>query len=161
RMLVDRREAVLFAHFGLTGPAILDVSRAVAREDRPDRLVLTLDFVPAERPEVLDSWLQEVCRAGRPAVAGGAGAPPPRVLARRLPRRLGDSLLSALSIPTDRVGPELTRDERRRLVGGLKALRLPIVGTLGFGKAEVTSGGVVLEEVEPKNLESRLAPGLH
>ena len=41
------------------------------------------------------------------------------------------------------------------------ALRLPVAGTLGFAKAEVTSGGVALDEVEPKTLESRRQPGLH
>ena len=43
----------------------------------------------------------------------------------------------------------------------LKGLCLPIVGTLGFEKAEVTSGGVALDEVDPKKLESRLVPGLY
>ena len=43
----------------------------------------------------------------------------------------------------------------------LKGLSLPIPGTLGFEKAEVTSGGVALDEVDPKTLESRLVPGLH
>jgi predicted flavoprotein YhiN len=59
------------------------------------------------------------------------------------------------------MGPDLTRDERRRRVAALKGLSLPIRGTLGFEKAEVTSGGVSLDEVDPKTLESRLVPGLH
>ena len=58
------------------------------------------------------------------------------------------------------MGPDLSRDERRRLIGALKDLSLPIAGTLGFEKAEVTSGGVALAEVNPKTLESRLVPGL-
>jgi predicted Rossmann fold flavoprotein len=153
RVLMERREAVLFAHFGLTGPAILDVSRAVARSDRPEGLVLTLDLLPAERPEAVDAWLQDECRRGRPLVAG--------VVGRRLPRRLADALLGALAVPADRVGPELSREERRRLVGALKGLRLPVAGTRGFGKAEVTSGGVTLDEIDPATLESRIAPGLH
>ncbi len=64
-------------------------------------------------------------------------------------------------MPADRVGPDLSRDERRRLVAGIKGLRLPVAGTLGFAKAEVTSGGVALDEVDPETLESRLRPGLH
>ena len=59
------------------------------------------------------------------------------------------------------MGPDLSRDERQRLVAALKGLSLPIGGTLGFEKAEVTSGGVALDEVDPKTLESRLVPGLH
>ena len=59
------------------------------------------------------------------------------------------------------MGPDLSRDERLRLVATMKGLRLPVAGTLGFAKAEVTSGGVALEEVDPQTLESRIQPGLH
>jgi predicted Rossmann fold flavoprotein len=151
--LEERREAVLFAHFGLTGPAILDVSRAVARYDGTAQLDLAVDFVPGDRPEVLDQQLAVDARAGRPSVAG--------LLARWVPRRLAEMLMSLAEVPPNRVGPELSRDERRRIVGVLKDLRVPVAGTLGFAKAEVTSGGVSLDEVNPDTLESRRQPGLH
>lgn len=149
----DRREAVLFAHFGLTGPAILDVSRAVARHEGPDRQVLVLDFVPSERADAIDAGLQAGARSGRRQVAA--------LLPSSLPRRLAEALVRAADVPIDRVGPDLSREERKRLVGVLKGCRLPILGTLGFAKAEVTSGGVALEEVEPRTMESRLRPGLY
>ncbi len=151
--LLERREALLFAHFGLTGPAILDVSRAVARHDGPDRLDLVLDFLPDTTVESLDGSLQAAARSGKRAVMS--------LLPDVIPRRLGEALLSEARIPLTRTGPELSRDERRRLVGSLKGLRLPVAGTLGFAKAEVTSGGVALDEVDPNTLESRLQPGLH
>ena len=69
--------------------------------------------------------------------------------------------MASAGVEVTRIGPELSRDERKRLVGIIKALPLPISGTLGFGKAEVTSGGVALDEVRPETLESRLAPGIH
>jgi predicted Rossmann fold flavoprotein len=151
--LADRREAVLFAHFGLTGPAILDVSGPVARFEGSGPLSLELDLAPDDRPEAIEATLQAASRSGRRLVAG--------LLPPSLPRRLASALMTACGVPEDRVGPELGRDERRRLVAGLKALRLPIAGTLGFAKAEVTSGGVSLDEVDPETLQSRLRPGLH
>jgi predicted Rossmann fold flavoprotein len=151
--LAERRESLLFAHFGLSGPAILDVSRAVARHDAPDPLDLVLDLAPAEAAEALDRALQAACRTGRRSVAA--------LVAERLPRRLAEALLAAAGIPPDRMGPDLSRDERRRLIAALKGLRLPIAGTLGFAKAEVTSGGVALDEVDPNTLESRRRRGLH
>ncbi len=151
--LLERREALLFAHFGLTGPAVLDVSRAVARHDGPDRLDLALDFLPDVPPESLDQAIRSAARSGKRAVSS--------LLPESIPRRLADALLASASIPSSRTGPELSRDERRRLVGVLKGLRLPVAGTLGFAKAEVTSGGVSLDEVDPTTLESRLRPGLH
>ena len=62
--LQERREAVLFAHFGLSGPAILDVSRAVARSDDPERLFLRLDLIPDASRDELDRTLQLSCRRG-------------------------------------------------------------------------------------------------
>jgi predicted Rossmann fold flavoprotein len=152
RRLMERREAVLFAHFGLTGPAILDVSRAVARyEDGP--LTLELDLLPGLRAEALDQSLQQAGRSGRRPVAG--------LLPEAIPRRLAEALVRSADVPADRTGPELSRDERRRLVAACKGLRLDVAGTLGFGKAEVTSGGVALDGVDPATLESRLQPALH
>ena len=151
--LLERREAVLFAHFGLTGPAILDVSRAVARREADQPVDLALDFAPAVRAEALDQTLQEVCRVGRKAVA--------QLVPIDLPRRLVEALLASADVPPNRMGPDLSRDERRRLVQSCKDLRLPVVGTLGFAKAEVTSGGLALDEVDPARLESRRQPGLH
>jgi predicted Rossmann fold flavoprotein len=153
RMLQQRREAVLFAHFGLSGPAILDVSRAVARAGDADRLVLRLDLIPAVARDELDRTLQASGRRGRRPVIS--------FLPEGFPRRLAERLADVASIPPDRMGPDLARDERRRLVAVLKGLSLPVRGTLGFEKAEVTSGGVALDEMDPQTLESRLVPGLH
>jgi predicted flavoprotein YhiN len=153
RVLQERREAVLFAHFGLTGPAILDVSRAVARHEGPEPLELRIDLLPDVSREAVDRQIQEESRRGRRPVLS--------LLPEAIPRRLGEALLEAAAIPIGRTGPELSRDERRRLVGAIKPLSLPLAGSLGFEKAEVTSGGVSLEEVDPTTLESRLVPGFH
>jgi predicted Rossmann fold flavoprotein len=152
-MLQQRREAVLFAHFGLSGPAVLDVSRAVARAGDADRLVLRLDLLPAVARDELDRMIQASSRRGRrPVIA---------LLPEAFPRRLAEAVADVATIPRDRMGPDLARLERQRLVAALKGLSLPVRGTLGFEKAEVTSGGVALVEVDPQTLESRLVPGLH
>lgn len=151
--LQSRREAVLFAHFGLTGPAILDVSRAVARSDDPGRLTLRLDLLPDLPREDLDRTIQATSRQGRRSL--------PSLLPESIPRRLAECVVLAAGIPRDRTGPDLSRDERHRLVAALKGLPMPVRGTLGFEKAEVTSGGVALDQVDPKTLESRIVPGLH
>jgi predicted Rossmann fold flavoprotein len=153
QLLQERREAILFTHFGLSGPAILDVSRAVARHDEPETLKLKLDFFPELGREGLDEKLRNACRQGRSSLVS--------ILAGELPHRLAECLIAAAQIPLDRLGPDLSRVERTRLTAILKALSLPIQGTLGFEKAEVTSGGVALDEVDPRTLESRLVPGFY
>jgi predicted Rossmann fold flavoprotein len=151
--LEHRCEAILFAHFGLSGPAILDVSRAVARHEGPDTLTLRLDLLPSISREDLDRKLQAASRQGKLAVAS--------IVSTDVPHRLAECLVEAAGIPGGRLGPDMSRAERVRLIDALKALALPIQGTLGFEKAEVTSGGIALDEVDPRTLESRIVPGLY
>ena len=92
---------------------------------------------------------------------GGVEVAVSSILSADLPHRLADCLLDVCGVPWTRIGPDLSRAERQRIVQSLKALTLPIIDTLGFEKAEVTSGGVHLDEVDPRSLESRLAPGFH
>jgi predicted Rossmann fold flavoprotein len=150
RVVDERREAVLFAHFGLTGPAILDVSRALARMRSPRLGSIGLDLRPDVPAERLEEEVASASRTGRHAVAGMLG----------LSRRLAAGVMEAAGVPADRVGPELSREERRRVVGSTKRLLLPVEDTLGFEKAEVTRGGVLLAEVDPRTMESRIRPGL-
>ncbi len=150
RQLDSRREAVLFTHAGFSGPAVLDVSRTVARHLEP--LSLRFDWIPTITLDRLEQELAAAVRVGRAKVAS--------LLPASLPRRLVDALLEQSGIPVDRIGPELRRDERQRLIANLKGLKIPIAGTLGFAKAEVTSGGVALAEVDAESLQSRLQPGL-
>jgi predicted Rossmann fold flavoprotein len=153
RVVQQRREAILFAHFGLSGPAILDVSRAVARYEGAESLELRLDFFPETARETLDQRLQLACRSGRQSLV--------TILATLLPHRLAECLAAAVQVPASRIGPDLARAERTRLVSVLKSLALPIRGTLGFEKAEVTSGGITLGEVDPRTLASRIVPDLY
>lgn len=151
--LAASRGSLLFAHFGLTGPAVLDVSRAVARHEPPRSLVLVCDFLPATRESELDASLSEQCAAvGKRQTAG--------VLDHWLPRRLAETLMAQAGVATDRRAAELSRRDRQRLVQSVKRLEIPVTGTLGFDKAEVTSGGVSLDEVDSRNLQSKLVPNL-
>jgi predicted Rossmann fold flavoprotein len=154
RRLAQRRGSLLFAHFGLSGPVILDVSRVVSAHPRPTDLTVAIDLAPASREEELDDWLrQESTAAGKKQLAA--------MLALRVPRRLAETLLSLAGMPPDRKAAGLTREERQRLVRLLKHLPAALTGTLGFKKAEVTAGGVPLAEVDSRTLESKLTPGFH
>jgi predicted Rossmann fold flavoprotein len=152
--LMARRGSLLFAHFGLSGPVILDVSRVVSGHARPESLVLEVDLLPAIAEPAFDDYLRiETASAGKKQLAA--------VLAVHLPRRLGETLLQLAGLPVDRKAAALNRTDRVRLVGCIKRLALPVTGTLGFGKAEVTAGGVALEEVDSRSSRSKLVPGLY
>jgi predicted Rossmann fold flavoprotein len=69
--------------------------------------------------------------------------------------------LVATALGGDEPLSRLTREKRRALVHALTAYPLVVVDGRGYNFAEVTSGGVALDEVNPKTMESRLAPGLY
>lgn len=138
----------LFTHEGFSGPAILDASRWFAAS--PGALV----------PRLLASWGEARIDWDAELRGGGAGVLGTR-LRERLPRRLADRLLERASLSPDAKSATLTRDARRALVVELTACDLAVAGDAGFARAEVTAGGLPLEEVELGGLESRLVPGLH
>jgi predicted Rossmann fold flavoprotein len=149
----SRRGSLLFAHFGLSGPVVLDVSRAVSGHARPESLALELDLLPPVREEALDEHLRtESLASGKKQLAA--------VLPDALPRRLAETLVMLAGMPSDRRAAALSRADRARLVQVVKRLRLPVTGTLGFGKAEVTAGGVALDEVDSRSMRSKRVPGL-
>src|SRR5205807_796893 len=82
------------------------------------------------------------------------------VLAAHVPRRLADIVLEQAGLAKDRKAAALSREERNRLVAAVKRLRIPLTGTLGFKKAEVTAGGIALEEVDSRDMQSKRVPGL-
>lgn len=142
---------VLCTHFGLSGPAVMDVSRhwLLARTQAPGS-TLRLGFLPGESRETLESALLDL------------GARTPGAWLRsRLPDRLAAALLEAVDVDAARPGQQLPRPARRALVTALLETPLPVAGHRGMNFAEVTAGGVPLAELRLKTMESRPAPGLH
>jgi predicted Rossmann fold flavoprotein len=153
RCLAVRRGSLLFAHFGLSGPVMLDVSRVVSGHLRPETLILEIDLLPGMPEDALTSFLKtESAASGKKQLAG--------VLAVHLPRRVCDTLLQLCGLPVDRKAAPLTREDRTGLVQSIKHLGVPITGTLGFKKAEVTAGGIALDEVDSRTMQSKLVPEL-
>ena len=153
KLLDARKGSMLFAHFGLTGPAPLDVSRAVSGHATPNRLSLEMDFLPSETEAGFDDFLKvETLAQGKKQLAG--------VMAERLPRRICDAMLAQADMPLDRKAAALSKVDRQKLAAMAKRMRVPLRGTLGFEKAEVTAGGVSLNEVDSRTMQSKLQPGL-
>jgi hypothetical protein len=153
RTLASRRSSLLFAHFGLSGPAALDVSRVVSGHPRAATLVASIDLLPDSNEEQLGAWLREQAeQSGKKQLAA--------ILAQQLPRRLAEIVLSLANVDADRKAAELSKRQRNWLVVAIKRLAIPLTGTLGFKKAEVTAGGVALDEVDSRTMQSKLIPGL-
>jgi predicted Rossmann fold flavoprotein len=154
RCLAQRRNSLLFTHFGLSGPAALDVSRAISGHSSPSQLLLKCDLLPDCRIEALAADLQQECQSAGGKLLTG-------VIARFVPQRLAETIATKAGIGRDRRAAEVSRQERQQIVAGLKQFEMPISGTLGYNKAEVTAGGVALNEVDSRSMESRMTPGLY
>jgi hypothetical protein len=152
--LASARGSFLFTHFGLSGPVILDVSRAVTAHPNPRELSLVCDFLPGTKTSELEEQLrQEAAAEGKKQVVG--------LLSKHIPRRLAEELLALCGLNPELKGAELPKKERCRLVVAIKQSAIPISGTRGFEKAEVTAGGVSLGEVDSRTMQSKLVPGLY
>ena len=148
------RGALLWTHFGVSGPLALNASRHWARGQREERAALSLNFYPAldfERVDVL--WIRAA--ADRPAATLRS------TLAAQVPDAVAQAILDVLHLPSDQPLATFTRADRRRLVHAVTEWPLPVSGTRGYNFAEVTAGGVPLTEIDPATMESRACPGLH
>jgi len=143
RVLERRRGSMLFTHFGLSGPVVLDISRHwIASQPA----TLSANFLPGQTFESLDAmFLDAAQRNPRATVAS--------VL--RLPDRLITRLAS--DTPLGR----MPKEERRRIVHDIVDFQLPVIRDRGFDYAEVTAGGVPLEEIDLNTMESRRCKHLH
>ena len=144
------RGSFLFAHFGYSGPAALDLSRHWYRAAGERRV--SASFLPGENAESLrEAWL---------AAARDAHLTVRKHLGARLPDRLVAALCEESGVAPATVLGQVERVRREALLGLVTARVLPVSGTLGYEKAEVTAGGVLLSEIDPTTLESRKAPAL-
>ncbi|MDD4255891.1 MAG: NAD(P)/FAD-dependent oxidoreductase [Methanofollis sp.] len=142
----DQRGDLLFTHEGLSGPAILDLSRFI---EQGDRLV-----VP-----VLPEGMREEITA---ALGGGGGARVRSVLSRYpVPERLLKRLIDLSEIPPETTCAHLTKAARTRLLQHLTACTLTVDALGGYGVAMVTRGGVALDEVNQKTMGSKRVEGLY
>jgi predicted Rossmann fold flavoprotein len=153
KALSTRRGALLFAHFGLTGPAPMDISRAVSGHPSPKSLTLEVDYLP----QMTEAKFDEVLQA---EAAANAKKQLASVLAEHVSRRVCDQILRLAAMPEQRTAAALSKVDRKKLVALVKRMPIPLRGTLGYEKAEVTSGGVSLDEVDSKTMQSKKQPGL-
>jgi predicted Rossmann fold flavoprotein len=149
-----RRGSFLFTHFGLSGPTPMDLSRVVTACPHAGGWTSICDFTPnVKDKEILERLAAEAAQVGKRCVLN--------IIAEWIPRRLAESLLDRANIPAERRVAELSRRERAALVDSLKRTAISISGTLGFKKAEVTAGGVSLDEIDSRTMQSKLVSGLY
>ena len=147
---------ILFTHFGVTGPTILNLSQQVRELLGYDKVFLSLDLVPHLTLENLDTKIQEIVRteASNKKIKNSLGL-------LITPATLAEAVLDQAEINADTWSHSLKREERLRLGQTIKNLKMAVQGLLGEDKAIVTAGGVALNEVDFKTMRSRLYDNLY
>jgi len=154
--LIDRRTGgLLWTHFGVSGPVVMDASRhwVIARAGGQP-VEARCNFLPGQNFEQVERWLVGGARSRPRASAGG-------ILAQQLPERLAAALVRAAGIDPAATLSQLPRAPRRALVHALTAFVLPVERERGWNFAEVTAGGVPLAEIDYRSMASRKMPGLY
>lgn len=154
--IADRRTgSLLWTHFGISGPVVLDASRHwVGARSRGAAATMSGSLLPGWSFAEADRFL-----------ASAADEHPRRsvalVLASRLPERVAAAIAAHAGAGEGTRLADLGREPRRALARALVDLPLPVVRDRGWNYAEVTAGGVPLDEVDYRTMESRRARGLY
>jgi predicted Rossmann fold flavoprotein len=154
--MVDRRTgSLLWTHFGISGPVVMDASRfCTLAHAKGETAELCGNFLPGRTQEQVNRWFVELTtKQPRRSLA--------KTLAQLVPERFAESLCRHVGCDPQMAIGQLPRNDRGRLLSALTKFRFPVVRDRGWNYAEVTAGGIPLEEVNFRTMESKLMPGVY
>jgi predicted Rossmann fold flavoprotein len=144
---------MLFCHFGISGPMILSAS-AHLRPMQKDRYLVAIDLKPALDVQTLDKRiLSDFEKIKNRNFANAFDA--------LLPAKLREPFIKLTGISPDKKINAITAEERRRVVALMKGIPVSVTGFRPITEAIVTSGGIVVKEIEPNTMRSKLCPNLY
>ncbi|MFH0888644.1 MAG: NAD(P)/FAD-dependent oxidoreductase [Planctomycetota bacterium] len=170
----ERFGEMLFTHFGISGPIVLDISAAVydalaltrpnpVRTDvhpggdrkvgQENKVSISINFKPALDYKILDARLLREFKA-----APNKGIK--NIFKNLLPGGLIARFIEYCKLDGNKGANQVTAEERKSLIEGLFGLRLTVEGVMPISEAIVTRGGVDTKEINPKTMESRIVRGL-
>lgn len=145
---------VLFTHTGLSGPGILQMSKHISELLKYGQVTLSLDFFPTIDEAELKKRLHLL-------LSMESNKKVKNVLPALVPTALVPHILRMSQTDEDTPCHSVMRDQRLRIIKNLKTLNMEVKGLLGLHKAIISSGGVALEEIDFKTMQSRIVPGLY
>lgn len=163
---------MLFTHYGVSGPIVLSLSRAVVRtmqkgamaqgsmpqdamqsQGTEASIILELDLKPALDLDKLDARVvRDWTSLSRKHFSNALDA--------LLPQKMIPVIVALSGIPGDMPVNQITREQRLRLVNLLKKLVMTVTGYRPIEEAIVTSGGVHIKEINARTMESKLVAGM-
>ena len=148
-----KRGKILFTHFGLSGPTVLNLAGEVGELLKYGEVFISLDILPNLDPGQLNEKLQEIFKEN-------SNKKLKNCLDTLMPSAVVPVVIELSKIDGEKAVNSVTREERLKLVDQIKNIKLEVDSLLDESKAIVTSGGVSLEEVDFKTMSSKLYPNL-
>lgn len=152
KVIYREQGELLFTHFGLSGPLVLSASAHL--DFRANSYVASIDLKPALDEEKLDARLlrdfETRSNQNFSTMLGGL-----------VPQSMISSIVARSGIPADQKVHDIRREQRRSLLHTLKAFTIALRGPRPVEEAIVTSGGIKVNEVDPKTMESKKVKGLY
>ncbi|MEI6057766.1 MAG: aminoacetone oxidase family FAD-binding enzyme [bacterium] len=145
---------ILFTHFGVSGPTVLNMSKDISELLKYGEVELRLDLLPDLAHDTLNTRLQELFKTDDKKKTKNA-------LDAVIPAGLVEAALVIAKIDPEKQNNAVTCEERIRLIDVIKGMPMQVSGLLGADKAIVSSGGVELTEVDFKTMQSRIVPNLY
>lgn len=144
---------ILFTHFGLSGPLILNSAREVKKMLAGGKVTATIDAYPDTDIGALERQLVKVFDANK-------NKDLKNIFPDIAPHGTAEAILPLLSVDPATKAHSITRDQRKEIVRMLKALPVTISGLMGYDRAVVSDGGVSLGEIDTRSMRSKLCPNL-
>ncbi|MEI8061681.1 MAG: NAD(P)/FAD-dependent oxidoreductase [bacterium] len=150
----SKKGKVLFTHFGITGPTVLNMSKDIGELLKYGEVEIRIDLLPKLDHGMLNTKLQELFRSEpNKKIKNG--------LNNLIPTALVEPTLILSEIDGDIKNNSVSKEMRVKLIESLKNMRMQVAGLLGNDKAIVSSGGVALDEVDFKTMQSKIIPNLY
>ncbi len=145
---------LLFTHFGVSGPLILDMSaQAVSMLDSGKPLCLSIDMKPGLTGEQINNRiLRDIGSHGSINIK--------TLLKEMLPLKMVPVFAGIIKLDTSKRINQLTAQERRSIAKLMKSFVLTVAGALPLEEAMVTCGGIPVKDIDPRTMGSRIVPGL-
>lgn len=144
---------MMFTHFGVTGPMILSASAHLRGYDIK-KLTLSIDLKPALDEKALDKrLLSDFGERSNKDLINSLGA--------LLPSKMIEPFVSYLGLDPRQKVNSITKEQRRKILVGLKDFKIPLSGFRPIEEAIITSGGIDVKDISPKDMQSKIIPGLY
>ncbi len=151
----SKKGKVLFTHFGLSGPLILNSARAIGELLDKGSVMISIDAYPDTDIAELDDKILKVFEKSKNKMVKN-------VADEIVPHGMADifSLLFP-GIPPEKKVHSISKEERQTIARTLKALPVQVTGLMGMDRAIVSDGGIPLEEIDTKYMRSRINPRVY